>query len=202
MSTRGQGWLTKAKRKKGDVWLHHFYQTRESDGARVETCRTVGLVSKFPREADVWAEVERSQRISTIGKSGRATVSALAESYRTTELPLKSQSTRELHNHELNRYILPRWGKTYVDEVRVLEIKKWLIAIAEEQGFTTESIGKTKHVFSRLFSYGSENELIPVNLNPVEAKRTAVEALAVSTRTAGYDTIDDTISLPVNTRPV
>jgi len=39
-----------------------------------------------------------------------------------------------------------------VDEVRVLEIKKWLIAIAEENEFAVESIGKTKHVFSRLFS--------------------------------------------------
>jgi hypothetical protein len=37
---------------------------------------------------------------------------------------------------------------------------------------TTESIGKTKHVFSRLFSFGSENELIGANLNPVKACNT------------------------------
>jgi DNA invertase Pin-like site-specific DNA recombinase len=29
-------------------------------------------------------------------------------------------------------FILPRWGTTYVDEVRVLEVRKWLIAIAAE----------------------------------------------------------------------
>jgi len=133
---------------------------------RVETTRTIGLVSKFPKEADVWQEIQRSQQVGT---TGRLTVNALADIYRETELPLKSQSTQDLHQHELDRYILPRWGRTYVDEVRVLEIKKWLIAVAEENNFTTESVSKTKHVFSRLFTFGSENELIAANLNPVKA---------------------------------
>src|SRR5215469_6143466 len=36
----------------------------------------------------------------------------------------------------------------------------------------------------------------------MEAKRTALEALAVSTKTAGYDTNHDTNASPVSTRPV
>jgi integrase len=36
----------------------------------------------------------------------------------------------------------------------------------------------------------------------IEAKRNALEALAVSTKAAGYDTTNDTKSLPLNTRPV
>jgi hypothetical protein len=36
----------------------------------------------------------------------------------------------------------------------------------------------------------------------VEAKRNAMEALAVSTRTAGYDTNHDTNAAAVSTRPV
>lgn len=36
----------------------------------------------------------------------------------------------------------------------------------------------------------------------IEAKRNALEALAVSTKAAGYDTNNDTKSLPMNTRPV
>lgn len=166
---RGSGWLTKGNRKKGDVWLHHFYVTRDWDGKRVETTRPIGLVSKFPKETDVWQEIQRSEQV---GATGRLTVNALANAYRKTELPFKSRSTQDLHQHELDRYILPRWGDTYVDEIRVLDVKKWLIAVAEESNFTTESIGKTKHVFSRLFSFGSENELIAANLNPVKACNT------------------------------
>ena len=50
---RGNGWLTKGHRRKGDVWVHHFYITRDSDGKRVETTRTIGLVARFPKESDV-----------------------------------------------------------------------------------------------------------------------------------------------------
>jgi integrase len=163
---RGNGWLTKGHRRKGDVWVHHFYITRDSDGKRVETTRTIGLVSKFPKESDVWQEIQRSQQAGT---TGRLTVNALADAYRQSELPFKSRSTKDLHEHELHRYILPRWGTTFVDEVRVLEVKKWLIAIATENDFAAESVQKTKHVFSRLFTFGSENELIAANLNPVKA---------------------------------
>jgi integrase len=163
---RGNGWLTIGHRKKGDVRLHHFYVTRDSDGKRVETTRTIGLVSRFPKESDVWQEIQRSRQAGT---TGRLTVNALADAYRQSELPFKSRSTQDLHEHELDRYILPRWGKTYVDEVRVLDVKKWLIAIATENDFAAESVQKTKHVFSRLFTFGSENELIAANLNPVKA---------------------------------
>ncbi len=163
---RGNGWLTKGHRKKGDVWVHHFYVTRDSDGKRVETTRTIALVSKFPNESEVRQEIQRSQHA---GSTGRLTVNALADAYRQAELPFKSQSTQDLHKHELDRYILPRWGMTFVDEVRVLEVKKWLIAIAKGNDFSTESVQKTKHVFSRLFSFGGENELIAANLNPVKA---------------------------------
>jgi integrase len=166
---RGSGWLTKGNRTKGAVWVHHFYVTRDTDGKRVETTRTIGLVSRFPKAADVWREIGRSQRAGT---TGRLTVSALADAYRQTELPLKSKSTQSLHEHELDHYILPRWGNTYVDEVRVLEVKRWLIAIAEENDFAAESVQKTKHVFSRLFTFGSENELIAGNLNPVKTCNT------------------------------
>jgi integrase len=163
---RGQGWLTVAQRKKGDVWLHHFYVTRATDGKRVETTRTIGMVSRFSREADVWAEVERGQQAGTIG---RLTVKALTDSYKSTELPHKANSTQDLHNHVLDDFILLRWGKTYVDEIRVLEIKKWFMAIAEENDFTAQSIQKIKQIFGRLYAYGNENELISANLNPVRA---------------------------------
>jgi hypothetical protein len=36
----------------------------------------------------------------------------------------------------------------------------------------------------------------------MEAKRSAMEALATSTKTAGYDTNHDPNAMPVSTRPV
>ena len=166
MADRGKGWLTKAHRKKGDVWLHHFYVTRDLDGKRVETCCTVGLVSKFPRKTEAWAEVERRRLVDC---SGRMTIAALVESYRRIELPHKAYSTQELHKKILTDYLIVRWGRTYVDEVRVLELKKWFMAIAKEKNLAAQSVQKIKQVFGRLYAYGAENELVPANLNPVRA---------------------------------
>lgn len=131
---------------------------------RVETIRTIGLVSKFPPEADVWAEVERCHRAGSVG---RATVNALADTYKSTELPYKASSLQRLQRHILDDYILVRWGKTYVDEVRVLELKKWFAATAAKNKLTSQTVQKIKQVFGRLYAYGTENELIPSNLNPV-----------------------------------
>ena len=154
------------RRKKGDVWLHHFYVTRDTDGKRVETTRTVGMVSKFPRKSDAWAEVMRR---SQIGISGRLTVAALVESYKKTELPQREPSVQETNGQILRDYVLSRWGKSYVDEVRVLELTNWFRAIANEKGLAAATIQKIKQVFGRLYAFGSENELIAVNLNPVWA---------------------------------
>jgi len=92
----------------------------------IPTTRTIGSVSKFPRKSDAWAEV---QRLRGVGVSGRLTVAALIESYEKTELPQKARSTQEQHRLILHDYIRPRWGTTYVDEVRVLELKQWFMAI-------------------------------------------------------------------------
>jgi integrase len=166
MAEWGQGWLTKVLRKNGSVWLHHFYVTRHADGMRVETTRTIGSVSKFPRKADAWAEaIRRSQ----IGVSGRMTIAGMIESYEKTELPHKAPSTQDQHKKILYDYIRVRWGKTYVDEVRVLELKQWFMAIAKENNMAAQSVQKIKQVFGRLYAYGNENELIAANLNPVRA---------------------------------
>jgi hypothetical protein len=45
--------------------VHHFYVTRASDGKRVETTRTIGLVSEFPKASDVWHKVQRAQKPDT-----------------------------------------------------------------------------------------------------------------------------------------
>lgn len=164
MAERGQGWLTKVRRKNGYVWLHHFYVTRNLDGRRVETTRTIGTVTKFPRKSDAWAE---AMRRGQVGISGRMTIAALIESYEKTELPHKAPSTQEQHKKILHDYIRVRWGKTYVDEVRVLELKKRFMAIAEKNSLAAQSVQKIKQVFHRLYRYGCQNELLAANLNPV-----------------------------------
>jgi hypothetical protein len=154
MANWGQGWLTKAPRRTGNVWLHHFYVTRSVDGKRVETTRTIGSVSKFPRKSDAWAEVLRRNQI---GISGRMTIVELVDSYERTELTQKARSTQEQHRLILHDYIRPRWGKNYVDEVRVLDLKQWFMATAKKRNLAAQSVQKIKQVFGRLYAFGYEN---------------------------------------------
>lgn len=85
------------------------------------------------------------------------------------KLPHKAPSTQEQHKKILHDYVRARWGKAYVDEVRVLELKHWFMAIAKQKNLAAQSVQKTKQVFGRLYAYGYENELIAPNLNPVRA---------------------------------
>src|SRR5690348_12513748 len=125
MTQQKSGWITKEPRKKGDVWVYHHYTTRPSDGKRVEHTATIGPALKFPREADAWEEVARRSENGEAKPGSRLTIAKLANSYINVELPSKAHSTRELHEHVVGNYIIPRWGKQYVDEVRVLELRKW-----------------------------------------------------------------------------
>ena len=114
------------------------------------------------------------QQISTDVPFGRLTINQLIASYKKTELPLKAHSTQELNGATLDNYIAVRWGKFYVDDIHVLKIKKWFIAIAEEKELTYRSIQKIKQVFGRLYSYGAENGLLAPNLNPVRPATSGV----------------------------
>jgi integrase len=97
------------------------------------------------------------------------TITGLVESYKATELPHKAHSTQNLHEQILDDYVLVRWAKTYADEIHVLELKRWFMAIAEENELAAQTVQKIKEVFGRLYAYGNENELIAANLNPVKA---------------------------------
>ena len=166
-----KGWLTKAPRKKGDVWLYNFYATRDSDGKRVQSTLTIGLVSAFPRESTAWEEVKRRHLLDEegTGATSRLTFNALAKSYRDVELLNRAKTTQELHELVLNNYILARWGTRFVEEVRVLELKNWFkVYLADEKQLAKVTIQKIKAIMQRLYSYGRENELLPSNLDPLK----------------------------------
>jgi integrase len=167
MAQTKTGWITRQKRKKGDAWVWHCYRTRPGDGKRVENTFVIGALLQFPREADAWTEVERRAQTNSEGKPGsRLTVSHLTKSYQNVELPTKAFSTRELHDSIIKNYILPRWGKQYADEVRVLELRKWFISLAED-GLVNVTIQKIKGVMCRIYNFDRQNELTPLSLNPV-----------------------------------
>ena len=55
-----RGWITKHDRKKkGSVWVYHWYVIKPETGRKAEHTCVVGSVASFPREKDAWLEIDR-----------------------------------------------------------------------------------------------------------------------------------------------
>jgi hypothetical protein len=66
-----KGWLTKhVSKRNGWTWVYHFYRDKPETGKRVENTVTLGPVSRFHREKDAWAEIERRHLTPNDGQNG------------------------------------------------------------------------------------------------------------------------------------
>ena len=54
-----RGWITKQERKKGVVWVFHWYVTKPQTGKKAEHTAVIGALADFPSEKEAWREVDR-----------------------------------------------------------------------------------------------------------------------------------------------
>ena len=88
-----KGWLTKHPNEHGGTtWVFHFYRIRSETGKRVENTATIGSLTQFPKERNVWVEVERRHLnpVSVQNRIGRVTFRELVENYRRKRMPASS----------------------------------------------------------------------------------------------------------------
>ncbi len=75
----------------------YFRTTRRSDGKRVESKISIGLVKDFPKKSHAWAEVERLHvPINQVDVRRGVTFGDLAQHYAEHELVACSESIRPL----------------------------------------------------------------------------------------------------------
>jgi integrase len=182
-----RGWLTKEERKKGKVWVYHYYRTRDTDGHRVENTVVVGPLSSLAREKDAWAEVEHQglNHNHELGLSGRVTFGDLAQHYIRYELgelaeadDQKSHTTIERYLQILNNRLIPRWGKNAAREIHPLEIMQWLKASKREEKLENPTVDKIRRVMSLVFKHGQTYGLIPrtEDANPMKFVRVKTQS--------------------------
>ena len=120
-----RGWLTRHPGKRdGTTWVFHFYKVRPVSGKRVENTATIGSVKQFPKEKDVWVEVERRHlNPDTVqNSSGRVTFRELVENYRKRSFNKLAITTQPITAHILDDYLIPRWGDSFALEINPDEI--------------------------------------------------------------------------------
>ena len=174
-----RGWLRKKKYADGMTWLFCFQVTRPSDGKRVENCKPVGLVADFPDEKAAWVEVGKlgleKHLDNPVGPE--PTFKEIAEHWRLHELRKegiigkKAVETVKCSEHNLDRYILPRWGGCVAGRIKPSEVEGWFEVLAtgaqgkRKKPLKWPTIDKINSVMSQVYAHAQRLGLIPAELN-------------------------------------
>jgi integrase len=180
-----KGWLTKhVSKRNGWTWVYHFYQDKPETGRRVEHTVTLGPVSRFPREKDAWAEVERRHLTPNDGQNGigRVTFAELVANYRQKSFNKLGITTQSITAHILDHYLLPRWGESFALEITPDNIEEWLGALV----LANPTREKIRRVMNVVYRRGQKSRLLPMTGegNPVafvtQSSKTSYKAVIVS----------------------
>ena len=164
------GHLRKAKRKRGPaVWEFLWRETR-SDGMRCQRTLTVGNVRELRTERDALNRIQalRMNINRDLTFSALMTFETLVDHYRQTELLAdnKTEKTRTTYLVYLRKWILPKWGREYLHDIKAVAVEQWLRSLDE---LTNGSKSKIRNIMSAVFSHAIRYEL--ADKNPLTAVR-------------------------------
>src|SRR4051794_4541970 len=112
------------------VWVFRWRENRP-DGRRAQRKKVIGTLEQFPTRAEKAARVFRLDLIDFgAARSMKITMNELVAHFRQHDLvdrgeEGKAYSTRDRCESVLNCWILPRWGKTAIDQIRTVAVEEW-----------------------------------------------------------------------------
>jgi integrase len=165
-----RGSLKKVHRKEGETWVLR-YRVVSEEGRRVEHTTPIGLVQTFPRGEDAWREVDRLGiliRINDDASSSRVRFSFLAEHYLKADFGAdavrpKSENSTSIIRHIVRDYLIARWGNEIAEDIKPLDIQRWLKSLNTESELAWTTIAKMRGVMSRIYKVGILHERVTKN---------------------------------------
>ena len=157
-----RGAIRIVSRKGGDVWMLR-YRVDTADGTRREKVLPVGLVRDFPNEKSVWREIDRQGLLVRINSEetriGRIRFDTLAEYYLKADfgedaIRPKSVNTIPVVNHYVRDYLIARWGDELAEDIKPLEIQRWLKSLHTENGLAWTTVSKIRGIMLRIYRIG------------------------------------------------
>ena len=150
------------------------YRVTLADGRRVEHNAPVGLLAVLPKESDARLEVDRlglSVRINDSPGPGRVPFHFLAEHYLKADFGAdavrpKSVNTTSHVEHVVRAYLVPRFGDEIAEEIKPLDIQRWLKSLHVNRGLAWPTIAKIRGTMRRIYKIGVLHE--HVSKNPVQ----------------------------------
>lgn len=150
------------------------------DGKRVENDVSVGLIRDFPTAKDAWREVNRLGLVVRINEpaDSRIHFDALAEFYLKNDfgpdaLRPKTERTTLNTEHIVRDYLIPQWGRGIADDIKPLDIQRWLKSLRTDNKLAWTTISKFRGTMLRIYRIGTLHELVTKNpVLPVETRST------------------------------
>ena len=168
-----RGSLKKVRRKEGEIWVLR-YRVTNSTGKRVENVVPIGLVQEFPKDEDARREADRlglSVRINDSSLPGRIRFDFLAEHYLRADFGVdavrpKSVNTISHVEQIVRAYLIPRFGNEIAEDIKPLDIQRWLKSLPDSNGLAWTTISEMRGVMRRVYKIGILHE--HVAKNPVQ----------------------------------
>jgi len=148
------------------VWVFRWRETRP-DGRRAPRKRVIGTLEEYPTKKAA-ENAARGFRLNLVDQGSAAlvqiTMKELVDHFSEHEQVDKGEegraySTRDRCESVLNCWILPRWGKTAIDQIRAVAVEDWLRSIPRAKG--TRS--KIRNTMSALYNHGIRWEFTDKN---------------------------------------
>ena len=157
------------------------FRVTDLEGRRVENTMPVGLVRDFPREKDAWREVDKLGLLLRINEASRPNLTRfdfLAEQYLRNDFgadAVRPKTERTVLNteHIVRAYLVPRWGRDSADDIKPLDIQRWLKFLHNDAGLAWTTISKMRGTMLRIYKVGILHDLVTRNpVLPVETRCT------------------------------
>jgi integrase len=148
------------------TWVFRWRETRP-DGRRAPRKRVIGTMEEYPTKRAA-ENAARGFRLNLVDQGSEAllqiTMKELVDHFTEHEQLDKGEegraySTRDRCESVLNCWILPRWGKTPIDQVRTVAVEEWLRSIPRANG--TKS--KIRNTMGSLFNHAIRWEFTDQN---------------------------------------
>ena len=173
-----RGSLIKVERKLGPAVWQFRWSDKGPQGQRIYRKRVIGTVDEYEDAEAARRFVKGLFSELTPGelraKPATMTVTALCKHFQSLELAKddswRSYSTRRNYCFYLNRWIIPRWGKYELGEVKTTEVESWLRSLP----LAKSTCAKIRNLMSVLFNHAWRHELFdrnPIRLVRQSAKR-------------------------------
>lgn len=149
-----------------NVWVFRWRVTMPN-GQRVMRKRVIGPLENY-RTRNAAEKAARVFRMTLLDKGASAlttiTIRDLVTHFREQELvdrgeEGRSYSTRDRYKSVLRKWILPRWEKTPIDQIRTVAVEEWLRSISLAKG----TKAKIRNTMSVLFNHAIRWDFISSN---------------------------------------